>query len=204
MLSFLKKDSYLIWKLILIQIGMTMFGLMTSMAASAVDVAIGSEGDVQRTCMFWVSVFSILFYMYIIYTTLKEEGQKDKIRLDGGRAEYTPLRGLSIALCASVPNLILGVLIIVTGILGAESGLALGWAGALCGSCKVLASIIQAMYWGFMLVVSGVGTIAELPSFWFVVIPLPTIACGYVSYYFGLTNRGIGKFVKIFFTHEEE
>ncbi len=204
MLSFLKKDSYLIWKLILVQIGMTMFGLMTSMAASAVDVAIGSEGNVERTCMFWVSVFSILFYMYIIYMTLKEEGQKDKIRLDGGRAEYMPLRGLYIALSAAVPNLILGILIIITGVLGAESGPALGWAGALCGSSKVLASILQAMYWGFMLVVSDVATIAELPSFWFVVIPLPSIACGFISYYFGLTDRGIGKFVKNFFTHEEE
>ncbi len=203
MFSFIKSNSYLIVRLMLNQFGMMMFGLMVSMAAAAVDVALaGGSGEVGRTCMLWSSVFSILFYMFINYMALKEEGQKDAIRLSAGRIEYTPLRGLYIALCASALNILLGVVIIITGILGAESGLALAWAGGLCGSAKVIASIFQAMYWGLMLGVSGVTTIAELPAIWFLLIPIPTIVCGYVSYYFGLHDRGIFKAIKGFFTPE--
>ncbi len=203
MFSFIKSNSYLIVRLMLNQFGMMMFGLMVSMAAAAVDVALaGGSGEVGRTCMLWSSVFSIVFYLFINYMALKEEGQKDHIRLSAGRIEYTPLRGLYIALCASMLNILLGIVIIVTGILGAESGLALEWAGGLCGSAKVIASILQAMYWGLMLGVSGVATIAELPVYWFLFIPIPTIVCGYISYYLGLRDKGIFKAIKGFFTPE--
>ena len=200
MLAFLKKNSYLIFRLILNQIGMTIFGLMTSMAAAAVDRAIEGGGEIRRTCMIWVSVFSILFYMFINYTALKEEGQRDKIRCDAGREQRTPMRGLIIALCASLPNLIMAALIFIFGLLGSESGPALEWAGGACGSVKVLASILQAMYWGVMLGWSGVQTIAEIPPFVFAIIPLPTILCGFISYYFGIIDVSLGRYIKKFFT----
>lgn len=194
MIAFIKNNSYLIFRLILNQIGMTMFGLMTSMAAAAVDTALAGGGEVRRTCMIWVSVFSVLFHMFINYMALKEEGQKDKIRLDAGRAEYTPLRGLYIALTASVPNIVLGVLIILTAFIPAD------FAIGICGTSKLIASIIQAMYWGLMLGVSGVATIAELPSVWFILIPIPTVICGWISYRNGLADVNLFRGIKKLFT----
>ncbi len=194
MIAFIKNNSYLIFRLMLNQFGMTVFGLMTSMAAAAVDTALAGGGDVRRTCMIWVSVFAILFHMYINYMALKEEGQKDKIRLDAGRAEYTPLRGLYIALCASAINLLLGVIIVITEFIPLDAAI------ALCGSCKILSSILQAMYWGLMLGLSGVATIAELPCFWFILIPLPTILCGWISYRNGLHDVSLPRTIKKLFT----
>ncbi len=197
MLSFLKTNSHLIFRLILNQFGMTVFGLMTSMAAAAVDNALAGGGEVRRTCMIWVSVFSILFHMYINYMALKEEGQKDKIRLEAGRAEYTPLRGLFVALAASAFNILLGVLIVITSVIPLD--LTIG----ICGTCKLIASIIQAMYWGLMLGVSGDATIAELPSYWFMIIPIPAIICGFISYRNGLNDVNIFRGIKSLFTPEK-
>lgn len=199
MLEFFKKNSYLIVRLMLNQFGMTVFGLMTSMAAAAVDNALAGDGAVGRTCMIWVSVFAIIFYMYINYMAMKEEGQKDKIRLDAGRAEYTPLRGLGIGFFGSLINLVLGVLIVVLSIVTTAAPSAIDAVGGFLGGAKLLESIILAMYWGLMLGVSGVQTIAELPSFWFIIIPLPAMAVSAVAYYFGLSGIDIFGFVKKLF-----
>lgn len=203
MIDFLKKNSYLIVRLILNQIGMTIFGLMTSMAAAAVDNSLAGGGEVQRTCMIWVSVFAILFYMYINYMAMKEEGQKDKIRLDAGRAEYTPLRGLGIGIWGSAVNLILGIIIVVLSVVTSVIPDAIDAVGGILGGSKLLESVILAMYWGLMLGLSGVQTIAEVPSFWFIIIPLPTVAIAALGYYFGLSNISIFGFVKKLFTPED-
>ncbi len=196
MLSFLKNNSYLIVRLILNQFGMTVFGLMTSMAAAAVDTALSGGGEVTRTCMFWVSVFAVFFHLYINYMALKEEGQKDKIRLDAGRAEYTPLRGLYISLAASAVNFLLGIIIVIMGLIPADFAIGAG------GSCKILAAVIQAMYWGLMLGASDVSTIAELPSFWFIIIPIPSVICGWISYRNGLNDVNLLRGIKKLFTPE--
>lgn len=202
MFGFVKKNSYLIVRLILNQIGMTIFGLMTSMAAAAVDNALAGGGEVQRTCMIWVSVFSIVFYMYINYMAMKEEGQKDKIRLDAGRAEYTPLRGLFIGIWGSVLNVILGIVITVLSVVITVSPEAADSVGGILGGSKLIESVILAMYWGLMLGASGVQTIAEVPFFWFLIIPLPTVAVSAVAYWFGLSDVNIFRYVKKFFTPE--
>lgn len=202
MLKFLKNNSYLIVRIILNQIGMTMFGLMTSMAAAAVDNSLSGGGEVRRTCMTWVSVFAILFYMYINYMAMKEEGQKDKIRLDAGRAEYTPLRGLGIGFASSFLNIVLGVVIVILSVVVNIAPDTIDAVGGILGGSKLLESVILAMYWGLMLGVSGVATIAELPSFWFVIIPLPTVIVTAVAYYFGLTGVEIFGFVKKLFLPE--
>ena len=128
MKNFFSKNGAFIWRLVLNQFGMTVFGIMTAMAASAIDVSLAKgDGVVRRTCMIWVSVFSILFYMFINYMAIKEEGQRDKIRIDAGRLTRDPWRGLKIALCASALNLLLAVFIVIFGLLGSTSGPAIEW-----------------------------------------------------------------------------
>ncbi len=204
MRDFLKANGRLIWRLILNQFGLTVFGLMTAMAAAAVDNAMAGEGEVRRTCMICVSVFAILFYMFIDYTAIKEEGQRDKIRADAGRITADPWRGVKIALSASAVNFILGVCIILFGILGAENGLGLEWAGAASGTAKVVALVIQAMYWGVLLGLPGVTTIAAVPSFLYLIIPLPAFICASLAYLAGLHDVSLIRRVKSFLTPEEK
>ena len=177
MRNFLKENGAFIKRLLLNQFGLTIFGIMTVMTGAAIDNAMSGEGAVQRTCMFWVSVFAIIFYMFVDYAAIKEEGQRDKIRADAGRIKRDSWRGVKIALAASLPCFLLGILSIIFGALGAESGLALEWAGSACGVTKLIALIIQAMYWGVLLGVTGVATIAEIPAFCYLIIPLPGL-CG--------------------------
>ncbi len=187
MKNFFSKNGAFIWRLVLNQFGMTVFGIMTAMAASAIDVSLAKgDGVVQRTCMIWVSVFSILFYMFINYMAIKEEGQRDKIRIDAGRLTRDPWRGLKIALCASALNLLLAVFIVIFGLLGSTSGPAIEWAGEIAGTSKLIAAIIQAMYWGVMLGWSGAETIGLVPEFAFLLIPLPSILTCALAYIAGL------------------
>ena len=205
MREFLDKNGRLIWRLVLNQIGLTVFGLMTSMAASALDVSMSNgDGVVRRTCMIWVSVFSILFYMYIDYMAIKEEGQRDKIRADAGRIKLDIWRGAKIALCAGALNVLLAVFIFVFGLLGAENGPALEWAGGISGSAKMIAAIIQAMYWGVMLGWSGAATIGEVTPFAFILIPLPAIAISTVAYILGTREFSLVKNIKKLFTPESK
>lgn len=196
MLTFLKNNAHFIWRLVLNQIGLTIFGLMTSMSAAAIDHAMAGDGSVQRTCMIWVSVFAILFYMFIDYTAIKEEGQKDKIRIDAGRKQRDAWRGFKIVLVASLPNLILAVCVNLFGILGAESGLALEWAGTISGTSKVIALVIQAMYWGILLGLPGVNVIADIPNFFYLLIPLPAIICASLAYIAGLHDVSLIRRIK--------
>ncbi len=202
-MAFLKKNAHFIWRLILNQIGLTIFGLMTSFSAAAIDGAIAGDGSVQRTCMICVSIFAILFYMFVDYTAIKEEGQKDKIRIDAGRLERDKWRGLKIVLISSLPNLILAVCVNVFGILGAESGLALEWAGSACGSAKIIALVIQAMYWGVLLGLPGVSTIADIPNFFYAIIPLPAIICATLAYIAGLHDISLIRRIKGLFQPDE-
>ena len=203
MRDFFKNNGRLIWRLVLNQFGLTVFGLMTSMAAAALDSSMSNgDGTMRRTCMIWVSVFAILFYMYIDYMAIKEEGQRDKIRADAGRITLDVWRGLKIALCAGAVNILLAVCVFVFGLLGAENGPALEWAGGISGSAKILAAVIQAMYWGVMLGWSGAATIAEVPTFAFALIPLPAIAVSTVAYVLGTREFSMFKALKKLFTPE--
>ena len=190
MLEFIKKNAHFIWKLLLNQTGLTLFGLMTSMSAAAIDHTLAGEGNIQYTCMIWASVFAIIFYMFVDYSAIKEEGQKDKIRIDAGRLERDTWRGLKIVLIASVPNLLLGLLVNVFGLLGADPGPAIGWAGAIAGTSKVIAIIIQAMYWGVLIgatgmISGGIANIGDVPNFCYALIPLPAIICVTLAYIAG-------------------
>ncbi len=203
MKTFLKENAPFIKRLLLNQFGLTIFGIMTVMTAAAIDNAMSGEGTVQRTCMFWVSVFTIVFYMFVDYAAIKEEGQRDKIRVDAGRIARDPWRGLKIALCASMPCFILGLLSLIFGLLGAENGLALEWAGSACGITKLIALVIQAMYWGVLLVSTGVATIAEIPAFCYLIIPLPAFVCVTVAYLAGLHDISLIRRVKDLLTPEK-
>ena len=204
MKEFFKKNGHLIWRLILNQIGLTIFGLMTSMTAAAVgNMFRDQSGNAQRIYMVWTSVFAIVFYLFIDYVAIKEEGQRDKIRVDAGRIAYEPLRGVKIALVASSLNLLLAVIINVCGLLGSESFTALEWAGNACGISKLLALVLQAMYWGVLIGLPGVGTVSDIPSLLYFVIPLPALIVSSLGYLAGLKDVSLIRRIKKFFPPEE-
>ena len=153
MIKFIKENLSHIVKLILNQVGAAVLGLTITIAASSND-----------TLLAFVSCFATIFYMSLLYSAMWEEGGKERIRVDGGRAAFKPLRGLCIALVANIPNIILAVLIIFGNIFGGLNGpFAWEWAGNIGALAGTIARLYEAMYLGLVQVFAPYNPIAFFP-----------------------------------------
>jgi len=172
MLNFLKDNSYTIFKMLVNQIGMTIFGIVLSMATSQND-----------TLHLIASIFSILFYMVLLYTMTWDIGYEEKNRIDHQRLKYRPLKGFYMSLVANIPNLIFGILFVV-GRLSIRvfdtEGIPLSpaWAVNMMGVAKTLISFLEGMYNGLLVVAFGNAAYAHL----LIVLPaLVTCTLAYIA-----------------------
>lgn len=142
MFLFLKSNSYMITKMAVNQLGMTIFGLVLAIATSQ-----------NETLLLLTSIFSICFYMFLLYTMSWETGVYDKIRVDTGRVPAQPYKFFGLSLAANTFNLILGVLAVIGYIpidKSAEKWIRPEWAVNLYSVCNAIARFIQAMYLGIV------------------------------------------------------
>lgn len=188
MINFLKGYSYDIFKMFVNQLGMTMFGLVLSMATS------------QNETLFLISsVFSVVFYMVLLYTMTWDIGYAEKIRIEGRRMKYHPEKGFMLSLCANALNLILGIIITVT-YYTSTLGPAQNNAAALIpvapesavnvyGVARTVATFLQGMY-------GGIINCLFLNRPWiFILIVLPAVlTCG-IAYIMGVRGKRITKMV---------
>ena len=107
-MQFLKQQSYNIVRLIVFQIGISIFSLVISFA---MNMALSNREDALNPTLLGVSIFSICFYLVLIYTMLWEQGAKDKIRIESGRMAEDNKYGFKVALWAAIPNFVLAVLL---------------------------------------------------------------------------------------------
>ena len=100
-MRFFKENFDNIIKLFINQIGISIFALFLYTAAGAVEIA-----DPEKAMMIKVliSVFSIIFYFFLIYNICWEIGAKDKIKIDGNRLERRPSKGIFLGLYANLLN----------------------------------------------------------------------------------------------------
>jgi len=194
MFKFLKENSYTAVTLFIYQVGMTVFGLITSMAA-------GSFKD-QRVLLF-ASVFAALFYLYLLYVKMNDFGQKDKVKVEAGRAKPNTLNYAVLALVANSINLILGILAVIGKLFIENIGFfeeiplenfvpTPEWAASLYGTCDIIARFIQAMYLGIISVLFDGNPLI------LVIIPLLSVASCTFGYYVGMKKGpkgllGLGK-----------
>jgi len=111
-MGFWKKHSYQIVRLFIIQIGIAIFGLVLSFA---VMTAFRESDD--RTPLLMVSIFSVLFYLFLLYSVSWEIGGKDRLRLDAVHADFKSGFGFLLALLAEVPNFLFDLLMLIGGII---------------------------------------------------------------------------------------
>ena len=109
-MKFFKENSYDIIRLLINQVGITIFSLILYTSLGAVNIEEGMKRGVNAA----LSVFSMLFYFALLYTVAWDWGAKDKIRIDGGRMEPDPLKGTKMAFFANVPNFILTFVCVLT------------------------------------------------------------------------------------------
>ena len=99
MIKFIKDNSYLIFKMMVNQLGMMMFGLVLSMATYNDD-----------KLHLATSIFAVGFYMVLLYDVLGVRAEGDQV--DHGRLPYMPLKGLYMSLCANVINILLAIILL--------------------------------------------------------------------------------------------
>lgn len=166
MLLFLKKRSYDIVKMFINQLALSIFG-------NALALATGEKMAGLRIA---TGVFSVGFYLFLIYIMLWDLGAKDRHRLEKNEEGQTGLTGLYMALAASTPNFLLAILVTLGTFLPA-----MGTAG---GVSKLIALFLEGMYTGLLAISVGG---SPLHSTWFVyfLLPLPLIATSTVAYWAG-------------------
>ncbi|MBQ8552265.1 MAG: hypothetical protein IJ428_05580 [Clostridia bacterium] len=173
--AFLKEHSYNMVKLFLNQIGLTVFGTMLCISTqNNPPLLIGS------------SILAIGMMLFIDYTVGWEIGAKDKIRIDGGRLKPMPIKGMLIALGANIPNFILALLIGIGAMIDTASS------QSVAVVCNFIIRLLNGMYLGIFKTVENFfyGGPAPLIDvwWWFIVITLPAIFVGWLSYFLGSKN----------------
>ena len=179
MKEFLKSRSYDMVKMFLNQFAVAIFGVGLAFAA-------GKAGNpVLRNVS---SVFSILFYLFLLYVMTWEIGFHDKTGVDLGKKKREPLTGLWLSLCANAPNFLFAILISLAAWFNVPLFSKLG---AFATGAAVL---LEGMYTG--LLANHVGG-DPLNSYWWIyfLIPIPAMITCMVSYCLGLKDK---KFTRLF------
>ncbi len=105
-ISFYKKNSYNITRQVVNQFGIIIFSLVIMITVNVMP------DDLQNSMAVVASVFSIAFYMFLIFYAMRETGNKDSVRIETGRLAYDPLYGLKVGFAASVPNYFFALLML--------------------------------------------------------------------------------------------
>ena len=173
MREFWTENGKIVTKLILNQFGAAVMGLMITAAAAT-----------NEKLKLFASLFSICFYLVLLYMVVWEKGGQDRIRFDGGRAPWKPFTGLKITLLHNIPNFLFAVLIIIGYIFGKKGGMfEMEWAGNLYAISNAIGRLWHGMYIGLIQTYSPNNPIA------FLLVILPSLFTCTFGYYLGLKNR---------------
>ena len=149
----------------------------------------------------FVSIFSICFYLVLIYYVVWEIGAKDKIRIEGGRAEPCKHKGLVMGLFANVPNSVLGLITLFFLMIYLASG------SPVARSVFLIFNLITrfhaSMYLGIISAVVPTGLSAGavdyieilVETILFVVIPIVSVAVTHLAYHLGSKEKKLFSFL---------
>ena len=175
MKGFFHQYSYSIVKMFVNQFAISIFGIVLAMATMA------AENNILTLV---VSIFSILFYLFLIYTMTWEIGAKDRISVDVGKMPYRPHTGLVLSLLANIPNFLIALLYTIAYPFEEQS-----WAGNLNFVLNLISSVMEGMYRGVMSVI----TVSGLPLFrhwWaYFLIIIPALLATWIAYFMGYKNK---------------
>lgn len=186
MRMFWRQNSDTIGKFFIYQFGITVFGFLLYNAAIM-------SGNKLLEIVF--SVFSILFYLFLIYTVIWDIGSRDKIKIDGGRMKREPLKGVYIGLFANIPNFLfaflstLGYLFIDKSIVNESSFYTNPeWAVNLFGIFQIIGIYANSMYAGLI----DYFSLSAYPYTLFIIM-IPLVVVSGAGYNLGIMER-LGKF----------
>lgn len=185
-LSFLKQNMHRIMRVLVNQVGIIIFALIMNMTASVM------AEELRPAMTLVASIFSICFYLFLVFYAMREEGGADGIKIDAGRMSYDKLHGLKIGLCATAPNYVFVLLMLI----GLALGIEYNDAGTIAGGTGLgiwtagyyITMMIQSMYSGVLKAIFGVLALSE--SLWaalvaYAITPLLAPVASWLGYIYG-------------------
>ena len=173
-MSFFKKYSYTVVKLIVNQFAISILGNVLAIACGMAK---------NYTLMLVTSIFAVLFYVFLNYSALWEIGYKEIPSIATGRLARRPLAGLYMSLLAAIPNVLLAVLVTLGNLLSD-----IKFFSTLGGITAMVAIWLEGMYTGILSFIKIDGHAAN--SYWisYFIIIIPGLIAGWLGYYFGIRN----------------
>ena len=159
-------------KMFLNQFATAIFGFVLVLAAGyAKNVALRNI----------TSAFSIVFYLFLLYTMTWDIGFADRVSVMSGKQKRNLWTGALISLCANIPNLLFAILIALATCFN------LPFLSSLGGFAAGAALFLEGMYTG--LLANHVWG-AALNSYWWIwfLITIPAMVTCAISYYLGLRD----------------
>ncbi len=187
-----KENSYDIIRLYINQLGIMIFSMLLYTAVGSFENKALADG-----LSIFVSVFSVVFYLVLIYYMMWEIGAKDKIRIDAGRMLSCNHKGAVMGIFANAPNLFLGILTLIFLVI------------YLAGSSDAVYSVFlifnmimrfhASMYLGIITAIVPGTTSTGTPDFTeylietvlFIIIPMISVAVTHLAYYLGNHDKKI-------------
>ncbi len=169
---FFSRYGYSIVKMFLYQFAISLFG--TSLAMSTIATQ-------NKTLTVIVSIFSVLFYLFLLYVLVWDIGAQDKVSVDVGKKEYKPFTGILLSLVANALNFVNAILcslLSLLALLGAE-----GSGKALSVITMLYRVVFEGMYLGLITQLN----IADKWWTYFIII-IPSIITTAIAYYLGHKN----------------
>ncbi len=186
MLRFISENSGTVVKILIHQLGLTVFGFLLYSASASAD---------NSPVVLGLGVFSAVFYLVLLYVLSWDNGASDKIKIDGGRMKSDAFKGAKTALVANFPNLLLAILSLVgylfidkTALDATGSYISPKWAINLHGIAQIIGVFLNSMYTG----IADVTGIISKPYYLFIVCVPSVLACA-LGYFFG-TKEKLGIF----------
>lgn len=180
--SFIAENSGTVVKILIHQLGLTVFGFLLYSA---------SASSRSTPLTLGLGIFSALFYLVLLYVLSWDNGAKDKIKIDGGRMKPDAFKGAKTALIANIPNLIFAVLSLVGYLCINKSALSAAgtyvspkWAVNLHGIAQIIGIFLNSMYTG---IADPIG-LSTKPFYLFVVCVPSILACG-LGYFLGTKEK---------------
>lgn len=175
----IKRNTSSLRKMIVYQVAMTIFGLVLEMATYQYD-----------KMLLATSIFSIGFYLVLLYTMSWEAGLADKVRIESGRIDYKPQSFFIVSALANALNLLLGILAFAGYVINGcvNDAVNVMWAAEMYSVCNMIARFIQGMYTGVLYYFTPNNPVMLI----FIVFPaIITCGFGYILGTKGRTIRGL-------------
>ena len=188
LVKFLKTNMSRIMRVLVNQVGVMIFALIMSMTAHSM------AEELQDPMSLVASIFSICFYLFLVFMAMRDEGSRDSVPISAGRRPFDSIYGLKIGFAATVPNYFFVLLMLIGLLIGVEYDAANVLTGAGAGVFSIgyfLSAMLQSMYLGVYSAICNALAITGAP--WahvitFAITPLVAPIAAWLGYFYGVKH----------------